>query len=378
MAFFLIGKSPDNDLTLLSSAPFDSRQDAMATLSKLTAEAGFDRWDDEVFVVDLESGVPVLLVRPQATTQATPPEAEIVEPAEGGADAWEADLPAAPPASPVATSTVASEEEPVAEETSLEPAAVALNDTDEELRAAILRTTQQMSAEGIVPPESAGLKPAEAEQTPQGEDQPEVAPEATTEPETPEATAETAEAPESAPAAWPWAPPGQPASSEDELPDAAEVYSALAEPVVETQPPADEEPAPAYDSLVSPITGAREPMSATAPSAADSDSDFILDLDAIEPSPAEEGPAAEEPTAEQAPEPRPATLTEDSTGEEASEKAAGEAESPEASSDEPAETPAAPFSTPLTEYTCEDCVYVVTCPNRDQRQPKDCGSFQWK
>ena len=33
---------------------------------------------------------------------------------------------------------------------------------------------------------------------------------------------------------------------------------------------------------------------------------------------------------------------------------------------------------PLSSYTCEDCVYVETCPNRDQRLPKDCVSFQWK
>ena len=54
---------------------------------------------------------------------------------------------------------------------------------------------------------------------------------------------------------------------------------------------------------------------------------------------------------------------------------------------EVAEAPAEPVAqpqaeptptSPLTEYTCEDCVYVATCPNRDQRLPKDCGSFQWR
>ena len=32
----------------------------------------------------------------------------------------------------------------------------------------------------------------------------------------------------------------------------------------------------------------------------------------------------------------------------------------------------------LSSYVCDDCVYVDTCPNKDQRRPEDCGSFQWK
>jgi hypothetical protein len=28
--------------------------------------------------------------------------------------------------------------------------------------------------------------------------------------------------------------------------------------------------------------------------------------------------------------------------------------------------------------TCGECVYDETCPNRDQRSPQECGSFQWK
>jgi len=35
-------------------------------------------------------------------------------------------------------------------------------------------------------------------------------------------------------------------------------------------------------------------------------------------------------------------------------------------------------SSPMDDYVCEDCVYVETCPNKDQRLPKDCVSFQWK
>lgn len=44
------------------------------------------------------------------------------------------------------------------------------------------------------------------------------------------------------------------------------------------------------------------------------------------------------------------------------------------------ETPAsaAPFQSDLATLTCEDCVYVATCPNKGQLDPTTCGSFQWK
>jgi hypothetical protein len=45
-------------------------------------------------------------------------------------------------------------------------------------------------------------------------------------------------------------------------------------------------------------------------------------------------------------------------------------------------TPTAPAqdlsSSPVKEFTCDDCIYVDTCPNKDQRAPQDCGSFQWR
>lgn len=32
----------------------------------------------------------------------------------------------------------------------------------------------------------------------------------------------------------------------------------------------------------------------------------------------------------------------------------------------------------MNQYTCDDCVYVSTCPNQHQKKPSECGSFQWK
>lgn len=48
---------------------------------------------------------------------------------------------------------------------------------------------------------------------------------------------------------------------------------------------------------------------------------------------------------------------------------------PDASGDERVYEPGA---LNMQQYTCADCVYVSTCPNRDQKAPTECGSFQWK
>jgi len=32
----------------------------------------------------------------------------------------------------------------------------------------------------------------------------------------------------------------------------------------------------------------------------------------------------------------------------------------------------------VADKTCDDCIYVDTCPNKDQREPASCGSFVWK
>jgi len=69
MAFFVVARTSDGSLQLVSSATFPSRQAAMSALSEATREPGFPHWDAELLVVDLDSAVPVLLVRPsQAVT----------------------------------------------------------------------------------------------------------------------------------------------------------------------------------------------------------------------------------------------------------------------------------------------------------------------
>jgi len=36
-----------------------------------------------------------------------------------------------------------------------------------------------------------------------------------------------------------------------------------------------------------------------------------------------------------------------------------------------------PVGTDIAAYTCQDCVYVATCPKANQEGPATCGSFQW-
>lgn len=65
--------------------------------------------------------------------------------------------------------------------------------------------------------------------------------------------------------------------------------------------------------------------------------------------------------------------------------AAEPATPPEAATEAPVEEPAAfsPAYEPggdldLSHYTCDDCVYVNTCPKVGQLTPQECGSFQWR
>jgi hypothetical protein len=255
------------------------------------------------------------------------------------------------------------------------PAQVETESETDDLREALLRTAEHMTAEGVIPLESVGLEPeveseaaAQTEETPEsiaGAEIPEAA-ELAEEPEATEALPKTEQVETVQPASeegadtqtetvseWPWNAPAEPRPEEDSAvsPDIATVYEALEEPheAIE-EPAAAAEPEAGAEALVEPVTEARESMSAAGE--AGEDSDFILDLDAIEPVALEGDEASRE---EEAPVP---------------------AEGPASAQDEAAVEAA--YSSPLTDYTCEDCVYVETCPNRDQRAPKDCGSFQWK
>lgn len=359
MAFFLIGRGADDTLQLLSSSSFESRHEAMDELTRVTSDPAFAQWDLEVFVVDLDAGVPVLLVRPQQPTQGE--QVAAVEP-------------------------TAEDSQPGSAEEAAESGAG--------LRDALQRTAEQMSAEGIVPPPSAGLGTAESDDDTASEEAGEKT-EENAEPseETLEAADETRDALQE-----PGESPEMPGSEQDaaSLEQASEGASEDAAHRDSEQPPEQAwpwdaaPPAPAAEPSVSPeiasVYEGLEEMEASAPEeehqeAAPSEesgqdgSDFILDLDAIQ-------PVAMQPQGTDAAAPPPAVSGEDVVAESGEEPPAEEAADEPVLRDEeePAPEPAAEaeFAASMTDYTCEDCVYVETCPNRDQREPKDCGSFQWK
>jgi hypothetical protein len=413
MAFFLLGRSEDGGLSLLSEASFESRQDAMAELGRMTADPSFDRWDDEVFLIDLDAATPVLLVRPAESVTPVVEVAEPDEPAEPAetvfaviADeepAVEADVladegadeetPEAQEAEPDAElgdeaeapepeeslevpvdapeSDEASEETPASDETEQPDAADSDADAEmDSLRAAIARTTEHMEASGIVAPDSIGPAEVLVEESEEvlveefGET-PAAADEEPARAESPEGEASGPEQP-----AWPWATavPTEPSlTSDEEKPDIAYVLDGLEEPAIDAggsliTASMDDEALAASRPVILGAYGEAAPLAETP------DGDQGLNRDEVE------APAAEDAVPDVEPESDFIVLDDD----------------PDAPAPTPAEEglDAIPAPAPraadgedvlsLSSYVCDDCVYVDTCPNKDQRRPEDCGSFQWK
>lgn len=439
-SFFLLGKGPDNELILLSPSPLASRKDALAELSRLTADATFAHWDAEVYVIDVESGTPVLLVRPELPAPAAPEPATADEPTADeeptAADEEPAaeEAPTAADEEPTVAEEPAAEEEPTADDeptVAEEPAAEeepvlesgaapelvaaaeegevdealaavisdlaaeepedataieapepvvvktasvetvsAIADEESEqidsayaeavveesgdegssLKAALERTAAQMAAEGITPPESVG--PAAEVEEPKASEP--FADAATAEEESADEAA--AEEPVLEPEAeWPWKTGGgdeempaftiaaleEPGVDEGSLVRAAgdDETMAVARPVILGAYEEPQEPAIVPDAVtVEPEVPAIEPTAAElqgevplveSSASIEPESDFILDLEQVVAGP---------------------------TGEPSGYQATDDAR----------------------QMTCDECVYVETCPNKDQRDPSSCGSFQWK
>lgn len=483
MPFFLLARDEDDQLRLLTPAISASRQDALATLARLTADPSFDAWDAEVLLVDIDSGLPVLLVRPSENLSEIDPrvtavalqEPEVVE-EEPSADVtfmWPAPEHVSP--HPVSEVVPPPASEIPAEEAEAFASYVSLADEDRSgapADAAVLEGEDAGPAEAELPvPEyarelefdpSLGRVDAGADlpdEAPQGESDanatllevgvvaaalgagvlvsdptaeaeseseselvsaPEAEAEADLEPEgesepdaepVPESGATSQEADDE-----PWSPDADsmvPAGDEVVTPvdEANELREALerttAAMALETvvavesdteeapsgirEPPLDRWPwesdsvsaavaaplgatamsddvasdAISLDSPDSLVDGEPEPESERAipPSKASS---FMDDLEPIPTS------AAAATTAE--------TLGEDGLSEPSKESSPSDSGAV-ASDEEPASAPmteSAPETVSMDSYVCDDCVYVATCPNKDQRLPKDCGSFQWK
>ena len=357
MAFFLIGRGAHDDVRLLSDSLFATRHDAMAELSRLSAQPGYDAWDDEVFVADLDVGVPVLLCRPQAEVAAEVLAADVPELAVSliAEPMSAAVLPRETPETELPTSDAFAAEAAGAVPEAMTAAVAEQYD----LREALLRTTQHMASEGVEPPASAGLAPAPTEEL--VAEQLVTPIEAASDAETPDVVAPSASAGtdlssdtegEAETPAWPW-------SDVDVARVADEAHPTAGLPDAERMAEREEQ-----------VTTVGQQWSAPEPSdlpdeEAAPESGFILDLEEIQPVQLESHEAALNAEAD---------ATQATTLE-------GAPPAPEASAaaDSAVQPDTSPSTTSLlTEYTCDDCVYVGTCPNRDQRLPKDCGSFQWR
>ena len=146
MAFLLLGRTEDGVWSLLSDASFPARQDAMAELSRITGRASFDRWSEDVLMLDTDTATPVLLVRPAFAPQPesdveafSPAETVSVVEAEDVAMVW-----AEPIAQQVGDPAIA---DMIVEEAAEEPLS---------LRDAIARTAVHMEAAGVVATQSVG------------------------------------------------------------------------------------------------------------------------------------------------------------------------------------------------------------------------------
>ena len=433
MAFFLLGRTGDGTLSLLSDASFATRQDALAELSRITGEASFVRWDEDVLLFDLDTATPVLLVRPSVA--ATPqPEDEPL------ADEETAGVVEAETIEPVwADSPHDAVGDPAIADMIVEEADEGLTGSHEpaepvSLREALKRTAVHMESTGIVATKSVG--PAELVGESAGEQQlaatagielaadfgmdsileTENDEEALAEPELEEtAVVDDEELPQSAAAAeapeedvatprdlapWPWdTTPGEPepVAPSPSADEAAFVVDALEEPALDDGSILrgtidDESFAAAHPVILGSYSGPEvvtsptgeaisEPMgiSSSAFNATITDSEPAIDLsdfEIVSPSAAEIASAAEAP----APEPEVVPALVNQSGDEISDFIL-DLESvttvPEDVEPEPVVV-ADVEQSPLSEYTCMDCVYVETCPNKDQRLPKDCGSFQWR
>lgn len=375
MAFFLLGRSDDGALSLLSHVAFESRQDALAELGNITGDPAFDRWDDEVLLIDLDAGTPVLLVRPSGAAatpvdaytpelESEPESAVFAAIADEEPDETLAEVEAATDEEPQPTHTetpvVEPESEVEAEEAVAGGVAAVAEAADEEgmgsLRAALARTTEQMEASGIVAPDSIGPADEAAEESEPGQDTVGAEP----------GPSEGAEIPAPEQPAWPWATESEPVPSMTEdrgdtpEPDVSFVLDGLEEPAID-----------AGGSLITSSID-DESLAATRP----------VILGAYGESPAVESPADSEGldagTAEVS---APADDSDFIILDPASDTS--EAEPADATEAAVVKTPSSPAADDddlpaLSSYVCSDCVYVDTCPNKDQRRPEDCGSFQWK
>ncbi len=366
MGFYLLGRGrEDGEMRLISDVLYSDRQSALDALSQISSDPDSTHRSAEVFVADLDQAMPVLVVASAAP--AAVDSAAVVE---------------TEPAEEIVTEALVVEE-PIAEAV-MKDARESAESADPEpeespsLAHALKNAATSLESEGIVAPESVGPVSVPAE-----------------------------------PEAWPWEKsgasedaadtPGSPEPESVEITEPPEAEAQAEEPIL-SEPPVDEilieEPTPAYvpDPFEEPSVDVGDLVSARGADDLDLSRTVVMgayaDEDVSIPSPPiaefDESTAVEPietlPT-ETAPE---APVFEDSAVAESVATPVPELDEDDEISGmladlETIETPEADATeNPRKEdengvaLTCDDCVYVNTCPNKNELEPGSCGNFQWK
>jgi len=309
MAFILLVREGDA-IRLFTPTMFESRQAALAELPRAGAITGAE----ELFLVDLDTATPVIVVShaPAAAPVPPPPVEEL--PAEESVGVWEAP----PPVEQLAEELGEPVEEPIAE---LAPPPEA----DDDLHSALRRAAGALESAGIAAPASITLAP---------EPEPAVA--------------------DVAPAAWPWD------VADEQPPEPAEPESAS----LDAESPVEE--LAAFEDMGD-LTAIAESLDVEESATDETPEPYV-------PDPLEEPARDVEPLVhadggdEAITLSRPVIMGSYDTAD-----GSITIEVPEA---ELAAYEAG--SSDITELTCVECVYIATCPKKGESDPSSCGSFQWK
>jgi len=424
MPFLLLLRDQNDDVRLLSSAPSASRQEALAVLGRITSTTGFDAWDSDVLLLDLDTAVPVLLVRSSDSPAPIGPDAagalsgalsvgvepEVESEPEIAPELLEAftssettGVPIAAVAPDTSYSQAASPfhgdeavefesyDDPVSEFTDEGSAVLVADDIPSAVESPLTIHADEMAMDpdpGLIPAAEVKVEadPGDEAQAAEPVDEAQAA-ESGEEVQRAEPGGSLIEAEPSA------VPIGLEEASESPLevaagPDATDLKDALARTAAAMEAegvttladlsgevPAPPPSPPALAWPWSAQSGADEPSSLDESDGREITSDTASEIREPQGSGGEDQGVLPHrsddfgrPTAAASEflrdlEPIPSVVSEmkDTGG------------VPESASPVPSSA-----SAPVEGYECADCVYVDTCPNKDRRLPKDCGSFQWK
>ncbi|MBW6468227.1 MAG: hypothetical protein K0B85_03605 [Coriobacteriia bacterium] len=319
---FVLLRRDDGEVTLITPMIFATRREALDEVTRVSAAGHLAA--DEVVLVDLDASTPVLIVTPPPAQEEAVPEQDVDSAApEAGTAAVPVETAASAPLPP--TIEV---EDAIAEAIIADARDQYLEDAAAEVLPVEPVDAPPDEMDHSLEPEQEAVPPA-VEDVFEPLDEPGV-------PATPVVTADE----EPAARTWPWEPapvpiesPGSPVETVADVTDEPE-KEASAPPIADEDAPVGES-----DDEVSGLLADLEEIGAEAP--AQESPEESAD------SPAVPDPAVPETTPEASAEPESSKAYE-----------AGASD--------------------ITTLTCDDCIYLNTCPKKGESDPTSCGSFQWK